>query len=820
MPRSRSRPPTRPTAARVLALLVAVVLVAAAPPPAVTAAAGSEAAAPVARLLVGWRQGATPVEKAAAVEAVGARAVDRVGPLDVQVLEVPAARSTGALAALSGAPGVAYAEPDQEVTAAERVPTDPLWGEQWGLVLTRANRAWDTTVGSPSVVIAVLDSGVDPNHPDLAGALVPGTDFVNRDDDPADDFGHGTSVAAIAAARAGNGGIAGYCWTCAVMPVKVLDDEGVGSLAQIAAGVTYAADRGARVINLSLSAPSPSVTMTNAVAYARGRGALVVAAAGNDGDPIPAYPASTPGVVGVMGTDTTDGRYGFSNHGPWAELAAPGCHPSTRPDGTYGPFCGTSSASPAVAGIAGLLLAARPAATVEELERALLLTAAPTRTPGVAAHGRVDAAAAIGAITAMAPVVPPGSTPPGAPSALTATAGNASATVRWTPPTTDGGSPLTGYRVTASPGGPTAEVAPGATSFTLGPLANGTGYTVTVTAMNAVGASAVATVPPPAVQPAVTALERVAGAGRVETAVALSQRAFRFGAREVMVARADDYADALAAAPLAGTRQVPLLLSPSDQLPASVATEVRRLRATSAVLVGGPSALSPEVEAALRANGIRTVERVSGTNRFDTAGQLAVLVGGRSVYVTEGANADPNRGWPDAVAVSGLAAFQGRPILLTTRDELPPETAAALVTLGATSATVVGGTAAVAERVVGGLADPDGNGTRQVTVSRLAGATRWDTSRLVADRALAAGAGSHRLWLATGRDWPDALAAGPAAAAKAAVTLLVDGQDLAGSPPASTWLTSQNRRFWEVVLVGGAASIRPETEASLSALLR
>jgi subtilisin family serine protease len=241
MPRSRSRPPTRPTAARVPALLIAAALVAAAPPPAVTAAAGGEAGAPVARLLVGWRQGAAPAEKAAAVEAVGARAVDRVGPLDVQVLEVPAARSTGALAALSGAPGVAYAEPDQEVTAAERIPTDPLWGEQWGLVLTRANRAWDTTVGSPSVVIAVLDSGVDPNHPDLAGALVPGTDFVNRDDDPADDFGHGTSVAAIAAARAGNGGIAGYCWTCAVMPVKVLDDEGVGSLAQIAAGLTYAA---------------------------------------------------------------------------------------------------------------------------------------------------------------------------------------------------------------------------------------------------------------------------------------------------------------------------------------------------------------------------------------------------------------------------------------------------------------------------------------------------------------------------------------------------------------------------------------------------
>ncbi|MGH9157481.1 MAG: S8 family serine peptidase [Acidimicrobiales bacterium] len=779
------------------------------------------AAAPVVdppvRLLVGWQPTTTAAEAAAVIATTGGRSVERLAALATDVVVVAASRGEAALARLRTSPAVAYAEADQQVKAADTQPPDPLWPDQWGPVVTRTTRAWDTTVGDPAVIIAVLDSGVDATHPDLAGALVAGTDLVNGDGDPADDFGHGTSVAAVAAARAGNVGIAGYCWTCSVMPVKVLDAKGFGSLADIAAGMIYAVDRGARIINLSLSAPAPSATLAGAVTYARDRGVLVVAAAGNDGDVIPNYPAATPGALGVVGTDIAGGRYGFSSYGPWAKLAAPGCHTSTRPGGTYGLFCGTSSAAPAVSGIAGLLLSARASATVAEIERALELTTAGTADS--AAYGRIDAAGAMAAITTPVAVPAPGSGVPAAPGDVTTTAGNGSITVAWTAPAGDGGSAITGYRVTASPSGLAAEVRPGATSFVLGQLANGVTYTVGVSALNAVGAGPAAPVPGLAVRPVVPRLDRAAGPGRVETAVALSQRAFR-GADDVVVARADDYADALTAAPLAGRLGVPLLLTAPDGLSAAVAGEIRRLGAGSALLIGGPAALSPEVEAGLRSAGVDTIDRVAGANRFDTARRLADLVGGTSVYVTEGANADPGRGWPDAVAVSGLAAFQQRPILLTTRDDLPAGTRAALVALGAVSATVVGGTAAVSDAVAAALADPDGDGNRQVTVTRLAGATRWDTSRLVADRALAVGMGANRLWLATGRDWPDALAAGPAAAAKAAVVLLVDGRDLAASPAASTWLSGQRSRFQEVVLVGGTTSITPEVEGGLSSLLR
>ena len=800
-----------------VSVLVAVTMAAAA-----TVIPGPAAAEPAdgtaARLLVGWRPGATAAATEAAARAAGVIPVDAVAPAGVAVVAVEAGRSTAALARLRADPSVAYAEPEQEVTAAEMVPTDPLWNEQWGPVLTRTTAAWDTTTGSADVVIAVLDSGVDAGHPDLAGALVPGTDLVNNDNDPADDSGHGTSVAGVAAARAGNGtGIAGYCWTCSVMPVKVVGADGSGSLGQLSSGITYAADRGARVINLSLSSPAPSVTVANAVAYARSRGALVVASAGNDGDPIPNYPAAAPGALGVVATDTADRRYSFSSHGPWAELAAPGCHTAPRRGGGYGPFCGTSSAAPAVAGIAALLLSARPGASLAELERALLFGA--DGQIASAAYGRVDADAAMAVVTAPPPVAVPGSGLPGPPVSVSAGGGNGAVTVRWEPPVADGGNPVRSFRLTASPGGLTAEVKPTSTSFVLGPLSNGVDYSVSVAAVTAAGAGpAVASAPP--ARPLVGALERVSGAGRVETAVALSRRAYQ-SASGVVVARSDDYADVLTAAPVAATRENPLLLSPPDQLPTAVAAEVRRLGARRALLVGGATALSPEVEAGLRAAGVTTVDRVAGGDRFDTARLLAPLAGGgRSAYVTEGANEDPSRGWPDAVAVSGLAAYQRRAILLVTRDELPAPTKAALAAMNASAATVIGGRVAVSDEVANALADPDGDGTRQVSVTRVGGTTRWDTSRLVADRALAAGAGAHRLWIATGRDWPDALAAGPAAAAKAAVTLLVDGQDLAASPPASAWLAAQNRRFLEVVLVGGTSSTTADTEAGLTALLR
>src|SRR5206468_13102282 len=186
-------------------------------------------------------------------------------------------------------------------------------------------------------------------------------DFIGNDADPPDDHGHGTAVAGVIAARANNHvGGAGSCWRCLVMPIKVLDSKGSGDDTVIAAGIVWATDHGARVINLSLGGPGTSVELTNALAYATGKGVMVVAAAGNSGTTTQFFPAADPRAISVAATTVTDRRYSWSNFGPWVRVAAPGCNVAPILAGGYGNFCGTSSATPVVAGLVALELSAVP----------------------------------------------------------------------------------------------------------------------------------------------------------------------------------------------------------------------------------------------------------------------------------------------------------------------------------------------------------------------------------------------------------------------------------------------------------------------------
>jgi putative cell wall-binding protein len=304
-------------------------------------------------------------------------------------------------------------------------------------------------------------------------------------------------------------------------------------------------------------------------------------------------------------------------------------------------------------------------------------------------------------------------------------------------------------------------------------------------------------------------VERAAGADRVATSVALADRAFPDGAARVVLGRSDAYADALAAAPLAATLDAPVVLNPSNTLHAGVAALIDRLGATEAVLVGGTGALGPAVADALRAKGV-TVRRIAGANRFDTARLVASEIGGTDAYLVEGVNASTDRGWPDAVAVSGLAALQKRPILLTTSTMLPAETSAAMQHLGTRTVTIVGGTRAVSDAVAS-------QAGQFATVRRVSGSTRYDTSTKLAQLAVAAGADEGAVWLATGRSFPDALAAGAAAARSGAVLLLVDGVDLVGSPEPRAWLASR-ASLREIVLVGGPSTISDLVEKTVSGL--
>ncbi len=291
------------------------------------------------------------------------------------------------------------------VGAADVQPNDPAWNDQWAQRKIGMPRAWESTTGDPGIVIALIDTGVN-TMPDLEGALVPGWDFVENDPFPQDTATHGTRVASVIAARGNNGiGMAGHCWGCRIMPVRVTAGGAVDP-ERIARGIVWAVEHGARIINVSLTRTgSPDPSEQEAVRYAIDRGVLVVASAGNTGSTALQYPAAYPGVLSVGGTDDVDELYFWSSRGPWVELTAPGCHMVIDPTIAPGTICGTSFTPGAVAGVAGLILSRNPSLTSHQVIAALRATAKPVT--GIA-YGRIDAAAALAWLgLAAAPSAPP-----------------------------------------------------------------------------------------------------------------------------------------------------------------------------------------------------------------------------------------------------------------------------------------------------------------------------------------------------------------------------------------------------------------------------
>jgi thermitase len=294
---------------------------------------GDVAAVP-GRLIVGMRPGGELAAKSQNGNAlalagrwgVSTPAKRLAGGLYYQI-DAPSGTDLAALRARIAADSdVAFVEPDY-VYHASVIPNDEFYSRLYALPRVAADSAWDRTTGSPDVLVAVIDTGIYAGHPDLAGNVVAGTDFVNDDGDASDDEGHGTHTAGIIAAVGNNGrGVAGMCWQCQLLPVKSLDNEGSGSATTVAAGIRYAADRGARVINLSLGGDRNSRLLHDAVKYATNRGALVIVAAGNEaqeGNPVE-YPAAYPEVLAVAATDQDDRHAPFSNYHSYVDVAAPG----------------------------------------------------------------------------------------------------------------------------------------------------------------------------------------------------------------------------------------------------------------------------------------------------------------------------------------------------------------------------------------------------------------------------------------------------------------------------------------------------------------
>ena len=319
--------------------------------------------------------------------------------------------------ALEALPEVAEAYPNYLSFTMTTTPDDTHYGTQWGLTSIRCPEAWDRQKGKSTVVIAVVDTGIDLNHPDLSGKLVPGRDLVHLTDGtmpgdtltdswgevwrvegdlrtadnlPQDDVGHGTHVAGIVGASSDNNrGVAGVAWHCRLMPIRVmyrlvrLSDGfvgGSGTNANISAGIRWAVDNGADVINLSLGGFGASPDLNAAIQYATAQGVVVVAAMGNHGSNRAAYPAAFSNVISVGAINVSERRATFSATGSHIDVSAPGVAiRSTDWDDTYSNKDGTSMAAPFVAGLAGLILSCNPNLTPAQVGTILRDTAKPLR---------------------------------------------------------------------------------------------------------------------------------------------------------------------------------------------------------------------------------------------------------------------------------------------------------------------------------------------------------------------------------------------------------------------------------------------------------
>lgn len=365
------------------------------------------------RVLVKFRSGVPAEEKALIHARHGGAVVGEIRELGVQIVQVAPGRAEEKARDYRREKAVEFAEPDY-VAEALWVPNDPYFAKQWGLdnwgqtggtpdADIDAPEAWGTSTGK-DVKVAVLDTGIDQSHEDLKAKIVANKNFTNsRTVD--DKYGHGTHVAGIIAAVTDNRtGVAGTAPAAALMNVKVLNDQGSGYYSWVASGIVWAADNGAKVINLSLGGSAPSDTLEAAVNYAWSKGAVVVAAAGNSGTADPVYPAYYANCLAVAATDATDTKAAFSNYGSWVDLAAPGVEIfSTVPDHKnrlgllkYGSLSGTSMAAPFVSGTAALVWSTGYGESNGSVRERLEATAdAVAGTGEYWAHGRVNAARAV-----------------------------------------------------------------------------------------------------------------------------------------------------------------------------------------------------------------------------------------------------------------------------------------------------------------------------------------------------------------------------------------------------------------------------------------
>jgi subtilisin family serine protease len=364
------------------------------------------------RILVQPRAGLPASQFAALLKTHGASSFRKVGQSNLHIVQLPPGVSEADMVAkLSRNPAIKFAELDRRVLL-QATANDPYFGSEYHLSLVGAPSAWDATYGA-GVTIAILDSGVDGTHPDLVGNLLPGYNSYDNNTNTADVCGHGTAVAGTAAASVNNGiGVAGVAGQARILPVRIAYKDATsgscyGYYSTIANGLTYAADNGARVANISYGGVAGSSSIISAAKYMQSKGGLVFVSAGNNG--VDEGIAPTTSMIVVSATNSSDTRTSWSSYGSFVTLAAPGEYIyTTNNGGGYGAWNGTSFSSPLAAGVGALVMSANPGLSGADVENLLYSTAKDLGAAGrdpYYGYGRVDAARAVAAARAAAPSV-------------------------------------------------------------------------------------------------------------------------------------------------------------------------------------------------------------------------------------------------------------------------------------------------------------------------------------------------------------------------------------------------------------------------------
>ncbi|MBS7607479.1 MAG: S8 family serine peptidase [Candidatus Bathyarchaeia archaeon] len=351
-------------------------------------------------LIVRFKPGVSEDYRRAVLSKLGAKVADEIPQIDVFMISVP-------LSFLSDFERVLmqydcmidFIERDDFVPSS-LVPNDQYYSSEWHLQKIRAPEAWDITIGSSNIIVAILDSGIDSSHPDLANKLIQGYNFYNDNYDTSDVYGHGTKVAGVVAAATNNGiGVASVGWGVSIMPIRVTDSSGYALLSLLTKGLIYAADRGAKVAVISFQIYGGS-SLTSAAKYFFEKGGLVFAAGGNSGSYI--GDANNPYIISVSATTSTDAIATFSTYGPFIDISAPGVNIyTTVKGGGYGAVSGTSFAAPIAAGVAALMFSVNPSMPPSDVESILKSTAVDLGDAGYDIYygcGRIDASAALKAL--------------------------------------------------------------------------------------------------------------------------------------------------------------------------------------------------------------------------------------------------------------------------------------------------------------------------------------------------------------------------------------------------------------------------------------